>query len=212
MQVTLDAPWLEVDLGAPHRVLSWSLNRPGLVEARYLLWREVRDADLTAELDVGAWLAAELAARGWQDRVAMLTSRSLASHHLARVEVEGVRAEAVATVGLSNAERVGARQPADAASWGTINVAVQVAAPLSDGARIEALSLVAEARSAAVIEAAVPLAGGVATGTGTDCIAVASPAGELAYAGKHTAAGEAVGRAAYQALRAGVAAWVAELG
>ncbi|MGR3481375.1 hypothetical protein [Salipiger marinus] len=41
-------------------MLSWALNRPGYVRARRILWREVRNADLPPDLDVRAWLAAEL--------------------------------------------------------------------------------------------------------------------------------------------------------
>ena len=47
MRIACDRPWLGVDLGAPHRVLSWAVHRPGLVSAQRILWREVRDADLT---------------------------------------------------------------------------------------------------------------------------------------------------------------------
>lgn len=47
-------PYLLLDLGAPHRVISWAVHRPGMVEASRILWREVRDADLPPGLDVGA--------------------------------------------------------------------------------------------------------------------------------------------------------------
>ena len=46
MSVSLARPWLSFDLGSDHRVLSWSLTRPGFVTARKILWREVRNADL----------------------------------------------------------------------------------------------------------------------------------------------------------------------
>ena len=45
-----------------------------------------------------------------------------------------------------------------------------------------------------------------ATGTGTDCIAVVSLGGERErYCGKHTELGELIGRAAYTAVRKGLA-------
>lgn len=52
MTVTLSRPWLDFDLGAEIPVLSFTLNRPGFVTARRILWREVRNADLTPDLDV----------------------------------------------------------------------------------------------------------------------------------------------------------------
>ena len=43
-------------------------------------------------------------------------------------------------------------------------------------------------------------------------IAIASPEGDTAYAGKHTGVGEALGRAVYKAVSQGIAEWVAERG
>lgn len=212
MRLRLDRPWLEADLGAPHRVLSWAVNRPGLVTARRILWREVRDEDLTPELDVPRWLSAELAARGAQDAVTMLTSRDIAAHHLARARAGGVEAAALATVGLSNAERVGTRIDRGAAAWGTINIAVQVSAGLTEAALVEALSIAAQARTAAMIAAGPDLPDGRATGTGTDCIALAAPAGEVCHAGLHTDLGEALGRAVFDVVTVGVAEWMATVG
>ena len=57
MKVTCAQPWLAADLGASHQVLSWCPYRPGLVLAERILWREVRNADLTEEFDAEAWLA-----------------------------------------------------------------------------------------------------------------------------------------------------------
>ena len=48
----------------------------------------------------------------------------------------------------------------------------------------------------------------VATGTGTDCVALACDPGEGRYAGLHTAAGEAVGAAVLAAVAEGVRAWL----
>jgi adenosylcobinamide amidohydrolase len=209
MHLTLEAPWLVVDLGAPHAVLSWAVHRPGAVVARRLVWREVRDADLTEDLDVVPWLAEALARAGLSDAVGLITSRALTAYRVSDATVEGVTARCVATVGLSNAERVGARH-APAKIAGTVNIAAQLSVPLSAAAMLEAMSLAAQAKTLAVLEAALPAPDGFATGTGTDCIAVAAPLGEgLPYAGLHTAAGEALGQAVLAATRAGVADWLA---
>ncbi|MEM8792492.1 MAG: adenosylcobinamide amidohydrolase [Pseudomonadota bacterium] len=211
MKTTLDPPWLVADLGAPHRVASWALNRPGLTTARRIVWREVRNADLPVDLDAGAWFGRELDGAGHAEAIGFLTSRSVARFTRARVEVEDAVAEAVATVGLSNAERVGSRQ-ARPAFVGTINIAIAATQALSDGALLEAINIAAEARTAAVMTHGPELAGLPATGTGTDCIAVAAPltGTPAAHAGKHTAIGEAIGRAVLDAVSRGVQDWMNE--
>lgn len=204
----LARPWLVVDLGRAMRVLGWALNSPGFATASRLAWREVRDADLPEDLDAARWLAGALAATGLADAPCLLTSSDIGRHLHRSATVDGVTAEAVATVGLTNAERIGHRR-APVAAFGTINVAVVLDAPLSDGAMVEALSLVAEARTAAVLAHGPALPSGPATGTGTDCILLACPAGTMPHAGKHTAVGEAVGRCVVESVAEGVAAWMA---
>lgn len=210
--LTLARPWLEFDLGGPMSILSWAINRPGRVTARRILWREVRNADLPADLDVDQWLDGELRARGALDAVTFLTSRDITCHHRASHRVEDVQVDAVATVGLSNAERIGHRIDRTGHDWGTINVALRVTLGsgqgLSHAAQLETLSTVVAARTAAVIDTRFELPSGIATGTGTDCIAVATPEGDLRYAGLHTPLGEAAGRAVYDAVHAGAQEWM----
>ncbi|MEL6769288.1 MAG: adenosylcobinamide amidohydrolase [Pseudomonadota bacterium] len=210
MTPDLAPPWLVADLGRPHRVLSWALNRPGFVTAQRIAWREVRNADLPKHRDAAAWFVAEIEAAGHTDAVCFLTSRSLRHFVATEASAEGVVARCIATVGLSNAERVGARRHATAV--GTINIAVAVSTPLADAALIEALSIAAEARTAAVIAHGPDTPNGRATGTGTDCIAVAAPPGAALHAGLHTAVGEALGRAVLDAVAQGTQHWMAEQG
>ena len=211
MIVRLADPWLVAEFGGARRTLGWALNRPGFHDATRVVWREVRDADLGPDLDARQWLAAELDRAGLADAPCLVTSAPLARHALAEAVVEGVRATALATVGLSNAERIGTRRNR-APHVGTINLAVLLDTPLADGALVEALSLTVEARTAAVLDAGLALPGGLATGTGTDCALVAAPPGPEPHAGKHTAAGEALGRAVLLAMRDGIAAWRAATG
>lgn len=206
----VEQPWLELRFPAPRRVLGWTLNKPGFHMADRLLWREVRNADLTPDLDVPAWLASELAARGALDAPCFLTSRDVRRVVEARAQVDGITAHCVATVGLSNAERIGTRMGYGAQDWGTINIAVDTDQPLTEAGLIEALSLVAQARTAAVLEDGPILPTGRATGTGTDCITVAAPVGDTPFAGLHTAVGEAIGKATHMAMTRGVADWMEE--
>ena len=206
--LTLARPWLEFDLGQPMQVLSWALNRPGFVTASRILWREVRNADLPPDLDVGAWLARELQARGATDAVTLLTSRNITRYCESTASAGTARAHAVATVGLSNAERVGHRVDRTGKDWGTINVALRLDRPLAQPALIELLSIAVQARTAAVMDVGERLTTGVATGTGTDCVAVAAPAGDIPFAGLHTEIGEAAGRAVYTAVLDGAREWM----
>ncbi|NBR88461.1 MAG: adenosylcobinamide amidohydrolase [Rhodobacteraceae bacterium] len=211
MSVTRDGAWLHFDLGAPLRALSWSLTKPGFVTTEAMVWREVKNRDLTPDLDVHAWYEAELSAKGWGGAVAFLTSRDIGTWVEATASVEGVRAHAVATVGLSNGERVGSRVDYSGrdwnGKWGTINVGLRLSEGLTEAALIEAMAIAVQARTAAVMDAGVLLPTGRATGTGTDCVGVAAPLGDNPYAGLHTAVGEAAGRAVYDAVLKGAKEW-----
>jgi len=218
--IALDRPWLGFDLGAEMTVLSWTVNRPGYVRARRILWREIRNADLPPDLDVRAWLIAELAARDAGDAPCLLTSRRLDAFVTRSASAGEVAAQAVATVGLSNAERVGHRVDRAGRDWdrdlgahfGTVNLAVRLDHPLSRTGLLEALSIATEARTAALLEARVMLPVGLATGTGTDCIAIAAPEGDDNYAGMHTDCGLALGRAVHSAVMQGARDWQATVG
>ena len=206
----LARPFLIADLGTPHRVVSFAPWRPGFQMADQIVWREVRNADLTPDFDAESWYAAELAREGHAGAVGLLTSRDIGRHCLRHAEVEGLRVSCLATVGLGNAERIGTRLGRVLVDWGTINLAVKIEAALTDAALLEAFSLATEARTAAVLSVGLQTPKGLATGTGTDCIAVAVEPGAVAYAGKHTALGEAVGQAVFEAVRFGADNWMAE--
>lgn len=223
-RVDLAPPWLTFHLGARMQVLGWCVNSPGFVQADRILWREVRNADLPADLDVRAWLCAELAARDAAGVPCMLTSRRLDTYVVARARAGGAGAMAVVTVGLSNAERVGHRMDRAGRDWdrepgacagaplGTVNVGVRLDAGLSQTGLLEALSIATEARTAAIMDADIRLPVGRATGTGTDCIAIAAPAGTQDYAGLHTDAGAALGRAVHDAVLRGARDWQSTVG
>lgn len=204
-------PWMRLDLGGPHQVLSWAINRPGLVTATHIIWREVRNADLPADLNVTDWLDAQLRSQGATDDVAFLTSRDIRAFHDVSCTQDDITVRCIATVGLSNGEHIGTRMDRSGKDWGTINVAVQIGAGLTPAALIESLAIAAQARTVAVMQAQHQLPTGITTGTGTDCIAIAAPAGNTAYAGMHTPLGEALGRAVFQAVDQGTRQWMRDV-
>lgn len=213
--VTQADRWLVARFARPHAVVSWAIAGGGLGRADAVAWLQVHDLELAPDVDPRALLAARLAAAGLGGAVGLLTSRRLDRHEDATVSSGGVTARCVATVGLGNALRAG-DSPGPLARVGTINLLCHLSAPLAQEALLETLALAAEARTMAVLDAAVASrrSGRPATGTGTDCIVIAaplgSPAAALRYAGKHTPAGHAVGASVAEAVGRGVTAWLAE--
>jgi adenosylcobinamide amidohydrolase len=212
LTITLARPWLVVDLLQEHEVASWAIVNGGRRRARQVAWLKVDNADLPPAVDPRRLLAERLADRGMADAVGLLTSGWIENYSQARVSCGDVEAHAVATVGLSNALAIG-DLPGRGPVAGTINIVCRLSAPLTEEAALEALSLAAEARTAAVAEANVPSrrSHAPATGTGTDCIVLAWPRAARAeeYAGKHTAIGHVVGAAVLGSVRTGVATWLA---
>lgn len=204
---------LVVHLDGPHAVLSWALAGGGHRTATEVVICEVRDDELRPPVDAAAYLRARLAGLALPRAVGLLTSRAVDRHAVAEVAHAGAWARCVATVGLGNALRAG-DPPGPAGRIGTINLVCQLSLPLTPSARVEAMAIAVEARTAAVLEAGVRSrrTGAPATGTGTDCVVLAAPQGSggALHAGKHTAAGHLVGAATAQAVRRGVAAWLEE--
>lgn len=207
--ISVRPPFLVARFAAPQAMLSWSLTRPGFQEAREVAWLEVRNADLPPSVDPLVSIARLVADAGVGEAITLVTSRDISRHHVSQATVEDVTATCLATVGLSNGERIGARCTEPVWLPGTINTLVHVSRPLSQAALIETVSLATQARTAAVIAADVRRAGVMVTGTGTDCIVVAAPRGpeEAVFAGMHTAIGEAVGQAVYRAIADGTEVW-----
>jgi adenosylcobinamide amidohydrolase len=114
-----------------------------------------------------------------------------------------------ATVGCSNVLTVGDKgNYLEDVSPGTINLIVICNQPLTLGAMVEAVEITTEAKVRALYEAGVRsvVSGLPATGTGTDCIAIACPLQGKAhqYGGKHTKLGELVGRATLRCIAEGL--------
>jgi adenosylcobinamide amidohydrolase len=206
--VTCQSPWLIARFGTPRRMVSWSLNRPGLIEADTVAWLQVRDADLPPGLDPLALLDRRLADRNLANAVGLMTARDVTQHVQATFLAGPVEARVLITLGLSNGLRLEALTDAEPASpvslVGTINALVSLSQPLTDGALLEALSVATTARTAAL------LAGGRRCfGTGTDCLVIACPIAPTGdrFAGLHTETGRAITQAMYRATLAARDDW-----
>jgi adenosylcobinamide amidohydrolase len=176
-----------------------------------------RSAVALGSADNSIMAKAPAEAVGAVSAVGMMTGAKVARAGYTKLQCEGLAVGAWSTAGCSNALRVGDRATvgvpravetkthrAQALKTGTINIIVAISQPLSRSAMAEALQIAVEARVTAVQEAGITsvLSGALATGTGTDCIAIAAPiaavsdrANTIIYCGKHTLPGELIGRA-----------------
>lgn len=207
--VELARPWLIARLAQRMRILSHAPFGAGYRTGDTVLWREVRNSDLSAEFPVEDWFPAEMTRAPVAGQVGMMTSRDIGTWAGAEAVAEGVRAAAVVTLGLSNAESVGRRLPYHSADYGTVNILVATDAGLDETAQLEALTVAVQARTAAIMDLGLELATGRASGTGTDCLALACLPGVGRYAGLHTATGEAVGAAVRRAVAQAGQDWMA---
>lgn len=190
-----------------YRTLSWAPFNGGFCQARSVINHQIRIDDYPTE-EPELFLS-KLAHRldAVEPTVGLMTG--VLMDRLARqtIRTQGLLLECFATVGVSNALAVG-----DPATYeekpGTINIIALVNRPLTDAALVEAVGIVTEAKSRALFEANAKstVSENVATGTGTDCVAVACPNGTplLQYCGKHTLLGELLGRVTYDAVMQGL--------
>jgi adenosylcobinamide amidohydrolase len=202
-----------VSFSAPVRALSWAVHNGGFCYADHIINHRVRGSDASFCTQPRSWLqraATELGLRG--KVVGMATAVEM--KNLAQASLSSGEAEVtcLATVGCANALSAGdpggmmmdkAAQP----SLHTINMIAIVRPGLSDEAMVEAIQIATEGRVRALYEAGIRSSASslAATGTGTDCIAIAClDAGGARCCGKHTHLGELIGLAAYTAVKKGL--------
>ncbi|MCX7354596.1 MAG: adenosylcobinamide amidohydrolase [Alphaproteobacteria bacterium] len=204
MRPELRPPWLLLDFGKDLRLIGWPVVGAALGPARRVAWLQVRNADLPPDRDPTVYFTERAQAAGVSFDAGLMTAADLRGFAVAQ-RAGGV--SVVATGGLGNAESVlsAASEPRNAAKVGTINVVAVIDRSLTLAAQIEALSIVAEARTAAVMSFGLTMMGDErpVTGTGTDCILVAAPGDKagLAHCGLHTSIGRALAEAAYESVR-----------
>ena len=201
-------PWLIARFADRQRMVSWSLNRPGIVELDTVAWLQVSDADLLLGVEPLAYLDRRLAEQGLADAVGLMTAREIQHHHFASSGARGVVVEALVTLGLTNGVKLDASgHPNDDQineAVGTINTLVAVSCPLTDGAILEAMSVATMARTAALLADQ-----GRIVSTGTDCIVVACPIGSTndSFAGLHTVIGQHITSSVFRVTREARAEW-----
>ena len=194
---------IHVEFNQPHEVVSSAVLNGGVVQANHIVNMKVAKDFVATETPEQSLLNYGLAA-GWNGTVVgMMTAASMKSFRINKESAHGVDIIVLVTSGLSNARRVGDHAENRTMNLhsnevGTINVVILTSAKLTAAAMIEALLIVTEAKAAALHEAGIisPISNKIATGTGTDSVAVVSGHGKetIAYCGKHVLFGEMLGR------------------
>jgi adenosylcobinamide amidohydrolase len=205
---------LVAETGEQWRSLSWAMFGGGVSKASRYVCAEVRNADLPLGVEPRAVVQRFLDELGYEAGVVTLTSANVAAHVVAGAREDDVVAGVLVTAGLANALRVGEPSVGPPRRYlpDTINMACWVNVPLTLEGQLEALSIVTQARTLAVLEAKVPSLdnNGWASGTGTDCVALFSldrGGANVHYAGLHTVVGRVLGRAARHAVTRVVGDW-----
>ncbi|MDC0254722.1 adenosylcobinamide amidohydrolase [Bacteriovoracales bacterium] len=211
MRIDQKKKHLAVTLEQPSALLSWCLHGGGISEGKEIFWAQVESKELTRGVDPLSYLK-----KRWKDEdltpdIAFMTSAEINDFVCKKETFKDFEVSVLSTVGMGNALRAG--DPGGYhLSLGTINILIEINKTFSSGALIEAISLGTEAKTAAVMDLNISsnMSGEKATGTGTDCMAVASHKGQapLMYCGKHTKVGELIGKATYEAVFEGIQKWI----
>ena len=219
-----------VRLEHPAQFLSSAPLGEGLVTAGWVLSGQV--SPLACLPDPASFLRELAAQLGVPDRpdgiglVGLLTAVDHRDLQVASLADSGVTVTTLATVGVDHGSSprdkdVGSHgEPATPAAEpliqpgtinpGTINLVTLVDADLSAGALVRASTLATEAKTLAMVEAGLRTRQGlIATGTATDATVVghSGRGRHFKYAGSATLVGWLVGRAVYQSVTQGLAAY-----
>jgi adenosylcobinamide amidohydrolase len=206
-QVRLEGRTLLVQFPQASRVLSWAPLGGGMKKATHWLNHQVDSSyKLRCDFPSPSQTLTQVAQKLGLPKsvVGQMTSGDIRKFKKAFYSRKGWTVFAVATAGYSNAVRVGEKAGHDSIKVGTINLLVWVSQPVALPTLLEILQIAVEARTLAVIDQKVKsrAMGQPATGTGTDCVAIACPQGKTqrVYAGKHTVLAELTGRAVLKAM------------
>ena len=212
MAVRQERDALILSFPRPLPTLSWAVLNGGFCHANHVVNHHVDSKDVGFAADPEGWLRKQLDPLDLEGKtVVMATGVEMSG--LIQVSFSDDAREVVCfvTVGCGNALSVGdgASFPEDrVVSPHTINMILLVYPGLRQEAMVEAVQIATEGRVRALYENGIKSCKSSlpATGTGTDCIAIVSPAsGAERYCGKHTKLGELIGLAAYTAIKKGLA-------
>jgi adenosylcobinamide amidohydrolase len=208
-KVRVENNTLVVTFPGPRNVMSWAILNGGVrTHASHVINHHV---DLsTSDSDPRRTLRQAASRIGIKGTfVGMLTGADVRRFSMARAVYNELQAYVISTAGCSNLATVGetgnyVEGDSPTVAAGTINTIVALNYAFTHEAMLEAMAIVTEAKVRALYELGLKsvATGECATGTGTDCIAVAAGHDRrYVFCGKHTKWGELVGRASLESIR-----------
>jgi adenosylcobinamide amidohydrolase len=209
MKIELSEKTLVVHLPETFQVLSWAPFNPGQIQTRCLFNHQLSGnrkedfSELFQDLKENLGLP--------ENAVGMLTAAEVKNYSTHYLRSGSQWVQAVCTVGLDNARTAGDEADVEKTCGlepqGTINIILSTNALPSLSGQLEAIQVVTMAKTRALMEMEVKSqkSGALATGTGTDCIVLAS-SGEVKqnYCGMHTRIGQLIGQSVYMAVKEGI--------
>jgi adenosylcobinamide amidohydrolase len=206
-QATLRGKTLVVTFPESSRVLSWAPLKGGWVNATHWINHQVEasyrlSCDFPSPDKTLSQVARQLKLP--KTVVGQMTSGDIRRYKKSVATRMGWTIMSIGTAGFSNAVRVGDKAVHNSTRVGTINLLIWVSKPIALQSLLEVLQIATEARTLAVMDQKIKsrVSGKPATGTGTDCIAIACPAGKASrvYAGKHTVLAELIGKTVFKVV------------
>lgn len=211
MKYKLKNRYIHIEFEKEMNFLSWAIVGGGKNQGKDIYWAQVEDNELPLHLDPIDVLKSRMQRDDLINAPALMTSAQINDFTYSSQQRGELQVEVLSTVGLGNAIRVG-DHVRDYPRVGTINLVVSINKTLSENAQIEALSIISEARTLSVLENNISSTKSqtLATGTGTDCIILASAQKEdtYVYSGKHTVLGELIGKAVLESVNLGIQKWI----
>lgn len=212
ISLSVDERHVHLGFDSPVEVISSAVLNGGLFRADHILNLKVT-ANFKGEKTIfpppEVTLSNYAEANEWQGAcVGMMTSALMSSFRHEYIRHEDVIVECFLTAGVSNAGRAG-----DTAGWrffgdtdasaGTINIILGTNAKLTEAALVEAVMIISEAKAAILQQLNIKsvVSQKIATGTGTDAIAVFNGSGRsINYCGKHVLMGEMISSVVIKAI------------
>ncbi|MGB0911395.1 MAG: adenosylcobinamide amidohydrolase [Nitrospirales bacterium] len=199
----------------PRPVISSSVLGGGMSQAGGIINHQVasHSIDVNREDDPSQYLSRLAKRLGIEGQcVGLMTAVDLSCLVLTRVESSGIWIEGFFTVGITNAVRAGESTSRALLSRtqhkaGTINIILVTNARLSQAAMVGAVGVATESKTATLLDEGIMNMSGklLATGTGTDAIALATGDGYYCrYSGTHTKLGELIGRLVSDGVKQGL--------
>lgn len=202
---------LYLALHIPHQVISSAVLNGGECYANHVVNMcvpEIKCEDIAEP--PAATISSYCSKNDWRGTsVGMMTSASMETFRMAEDMTQGVKTAVLLTAGLNNVRRAGdTAEHRNISSviqkTGTINIILVTTAKLSASALIECIQMITEAKAATLEKLNIksPVSGLVATGTGTDAVAIINGQGPemIEYCGKHMLFGEILAKLVMQAL------------